>query len=409
MNIVSVGALAEFTVIDYELPLGYGRLIEEEINLTLYGDEHFLDRYASDYRTVSLTGYVCIDNDTRFIVGSGTKYKGEYTIGSDKFGLEFSSCFTSRKADPYAYTEITGKPLPDDEVESDEMPTPVFYEVTSPEGKRMYLLGTIHVGDSRTAYLPTEILEALRRSDALAVEIDTDGLKNRIIEDPALLIAYMKGSAYQDNTTVRDHIPKPLYQKNLLLSQLCGDITYFDYYLPSYSANLFNNYLIRSANALYSEKGIEQRLKRIARDNGIEIVEVEDISLSLSRDSAYSPVTQTYLLDSALSMTRSESLRATLGLYELWCEGDEQRIREYLEDDEGVGDDADENERIATEEYNRILLDERDALMVEKAKEYMNSDKTVFMAVGLAHLLGEGGIVDILRCDGYSVQHVAFK
>ena len=273
----------------------------------------------------------------------------------------------------------------------------------------MYLLGTIHVGDSRTAYLPTEILEALRRSDALAVEIDTDGLKNRIIEDPALLVAYMKGSAYQDNTTVRDHIPKSLYQKNLLLSQLCGDITYFDYYLPSYSANLFNNYLIRSANALYSEKGIEQRLKRIARDNGIEIVEVEDISLSLSRDSAYSPVTQTYLLDSALSMTRSESLRATLGLYELWCEGDEQRIREYLEDDEGVGDDADENERIATEEYNRILLDERDALMVEKAKEYMNSDKTVFMAVGLAHLLGEGGIVDILRCDGYSVQHVAFK
>ena len=409
MNIVSVDTLAEFTVIEYELPLEYGRMIEEEINLTLYGDEHFLDRYASDYTTVSLTGYVCIDNDTRFIVGSGTGYTGEYTIGSDKFGLEFFSSFTSEKADALAYTEITGEPLPDAEVQADEMPTPVFYEITSQDGNKMYLLGTIHVGDSRTGYLPKEILEALCSSDALAVEIDTDDIENRIMADAQLLSAYMKGSAYQDNTTVKEHIPETLYRKNQLLSKLCGDTVYFDYYLPSYSADLFNNYLICSANALYSEKGVEQRLKKIAQDNAIDIIEVEDISLSLSRDSEYSSVTQTYLLDSALSMTRAESSFATFELYEMWCEGDEQKIMDYLMEDEGIGADAGTDERYAIEEYNRILLDERDEQMTEKAREYMNSDKTVFMAVGLAHVLGDGGIIDILRNDGYVIERVDFK
>ena len=67
------------------------------------------------------------------------------------------------------------------------------------------------------------------------------------------------------------------------------------------------------------------------------------------------------------------------------------------------------SERYAIEEYNRILLDERDEQMTEKAREYMNSDKTVFMAVGLAHVLGDGGIIDILRNDGYVIERVDFK
>jgi uncharacterized protein YbaP (TraB family) len=46
---------------------------------------------------------------------------------------------------------------------------------------------------------------------------------------------------------------------------------------------------------------------------------------------------------------------------------------------------------------------ERNANMVEKAREYLQSGKTVFCAVGLAHLLGEGGMVEALREAGYTV------
>ena len=41
--------------------------------------------------------------------------------------------------------------------------------------------------------------------------------------------------------------------------------------------------------------------------------------------------------------------------------------------------------------------------MLEVAKGYLDSGKTVFFAVGLAHLLGDGGLVQALRDAGYTV------
>ena len=60
------------------------------------------------------------------------------------------------------------------------------------------------------------------------------------------------------------------------------------------------------------------------------------------------------------------------------------------------------------EEYNHGMMVKRNAQMVEKAKEYMASDKVVFYAVGLAHLMGEDGLVRCLREAGYTVEQVKF-
>jgi uncharacterized protein YbaP (TraB family) len=95
-------------------------------------------------------------------------------------------------------------------------------------------------------------------------------------------------------------------------------------------------------------------------------------------------------------------------LYELWCEGDEEKLRQVIAESP-LDDDADDEESAAYAEYERIFMTERDAQMIEKAKEYLASDKTVFMAVGAAHVLGEGGLVDALREAGYTVEKVEYK
>ena len=46
--------------------------------------------------------------------------------------------------------------------------------------------------------------------------------------------------------------------------------------------------------------------------------------------------------------------------------------------------------------------------MLETAKEYLSSGKTVFFAVGLAHLLGDTGLVEALREAGYTVTLVEY-
>ena len=55
------------------------------------------------------------------------------------------------------------------------------------------------------------------------------------------------------------------------------------------------------------------------------------------------------------------------------------------------------------EEYHSAMETSRNADMLEVAKGYLDSGKTVFFAVGLAHLLGDGGLVQALRDAGYTV------
>jgi uncharacterized protein YbaP (TraB family) len=50
------------------------------------------------------------------------------------------------------------------------------------------------------------------------------------------------------------------------------------------------------------------------------------------------------------------------------------------------------------------LLDERNAKMTEKIEQYLKGDKTVFVVVGCAHVVGDQGIVQMLQDDGFDVQ-----
>ena len=68
-----------------------------------------------------------------------------------------------------------------------------------------------------------------------------------------------------------------------------------------------------------------------------------------------------------------------------------------------------EEELALYEEYNKSISTDRNAGMLEVAKEYLESGDTVFFAVGLAHLLAEdGGLVFTLREAGYTVEQVIY-
>ena len=92
-------------------------------------------------------------------------------------------------------------------------------------------------------------------------------------------------------------------------------------------------------------------------------------------------------------------------LYDLWCAGDEAAIREMLATDT---EELTEEELPLYEEYNRTMSSDRNAGMLEVAKDYLESGDVIFYAVGLAHLLAEDGLVNTLRDAGYTVEQVSF-
>ena len=110
------------------------------------------------------------------------------------------------------------------------------------------------------------------------------------------------------------------------------------------------------------------------------------------------------MLAETTSTTRQEYLNASYELFEAWCEGDEQALIQRLAAmDEEERAELDEDELAIYDEYHQKMEVERNAAMVEVAKGYLAEGRKVFFAVGLAHLLGEGGLVHALRDAGFTV------
>jgi hypothetical protein len=54
----------------------------------------------------------------------------------------------------------------------------------------------------------------------------------------------------------------------------------------------------------------------------------------------------------------------------------------------------------------RKLFDERNIKMTSKIQGYLNSGGTYFVIVGSGHLIGERGVVELLKAKGYEVEQL---
>ena len=58
------------------------------------------------------------------------------------------------------------------------------------------------------------------------------------------------------------------------------------------------------------------------------------------------------------------------------------------------------------EDYNYRMLDERNLGMRDRAVQWLEAGDKVFFAVGAAHLVGDAGLVTLLRNAGYTVEQI---
>ena len=345
-----------------------------------------------------------LDKYTGLPTAMGILYNATHTI-------EGTDCILSLQADQSiylashtAYEEITGEALPEEAPA--ETASPLFYKVTGADGQQMYLFGTIHLGDSRTAYLPQEIYDALDASDALAVEADIIAFEEAMQNDPALAMQVMNAYMYTDGSTTKDHLSEETYTDAVKLLKASGNYNAaVEMIKPSMWQSSISNFYIRQGYGLQAEKGADMRLLKLAKDKDLEILEVESGLFQMEMFGSYSDELQAFLLEDLLAMDPTQYYADTAELYALWCAGDEATLREAVQDDIS---DLTEEELALYEEYNKAMLIDRNAAMLDVAIEYLESGETVFYAVGLAHLLAGNGLVDTLQDAGYTVELVPF-
>lgn len=385
-----------------------GESISDNIGILLFEDADLLDDLASSYCTTEVSGYFAIDKYTGLPTAAGYNYTGQHTIDGYPYLLSFQSDMCIEAPALGVYKAITDE-MPE-EAEPENKATPLFYHVTGDDGQEMWLLGTIHIGDERTAYLPQEIYDAFDASDALALEFDSEAFNDRLEEDDEFQSKISDYYYYSDGSSIKDHLDSELYEAAVKLLKASGNYNMnADYLKPYFWSSSIDNFHVRQGYTLNGDQGVEERLTERAHVQDKEILDVESGEFQVSMLSGYSDALQETLLAESVSTDAMAYWQSTAELLDMWCAGDEQAMREHLTDAPEELAQMTEEERKLYAEYNNAMLLYRNRDMLDVAISYLESGKTVFFAVGLAHLLVEEGLVDTLRDAGYTVELVTYS
>jgi uncharacterized protein YbaP (TraB family) len=145
---------------------------------------------------------------------------------------------------------------------------------------------------------------------------------------------------------------------------------------------------------------VDQFLAQTAKDAGVKVIGLETPQEQLDVVATMRPeVAATLLALAAREPGMNGDLYATmLRLYR------ESRPVEILPISDAVGG-LSEAERAAEDEFMRVLLVGRNAVMAQRAAPLLATGGA-FIAVGALHLSGKDGLVERFRADGYTVTKV---
>ena len=320
---------------------------------------------------------------------------------------EFRPAYTAEDTE----TDVQTETRPDPETETQIAPpetgpafdpasvTPLLWRATDGEGHEIYLFGTIHAADARTGIALDKLSGRIKECDALAVEFDVVAFGN----DLSAAIKMYQPYVLTDGTRITDHLPADLYEK--AADQLKRADMYspmMDFYNLAMWWQLIDQALLINESDLDTEWAMDTQLINFAYDNGIEVLDVESAEFQNEMVLGLSDKLLLLLIKDTLEdpETAGESLN---DLYAAWVAGDEDAILGTEEIEEG---EYTEEELALIEDYNKAMLYDRNIGMADKAEEWLTEGKKVFFAVGCAHMLGEGGIVDLLTQRGYTVERV---
>lgn len=278
---------------------------------------------------------------------------------------------------------------------------PMLFRVTGPEGQAGWLFGTIHVGDKRIDTAVEKLKPYLDESDALAVEFDIVAYE----EDFAAQMQGMNHFLLTDGTKITDHMPAETYEKAAaLLREAKVSPALMQSYNLAMWAQLVEQAAIMTKTDYDTESGVDRTLIHYCYDKGIEVRDVESAELQYSLLASFSDELNLLMLESTLDSLDNYQFSMNL-LYNAWLRGSASTLEGLLTNDTGS---LSEEEAALMADYYDVMLTQRNLGMRDKAVEWLEAGDKVFFAVGAAHLLGEDGLIALLRAAGYTVEQVDY-
>jgi uncharacterized protein len=276
--------------------------------------------------------------------------------------------------------------------EADTAQKHFLWKVTGSKGV-VYLFGTIHIGRPDFYPLPAIIEDSFKHAEILVDEIKSDPsdaaqmkrwvaeyglypgsdtIGNHLSEETIMHLAtYLKHKSWQEQQVIAKMRP-------WAIAAIIGDTD-------------------AKRLGLDPANGLDKHFLGEAQDSHkpVEALETFDSQLKLLSDMA-SDVEDNYLMQ---TLAESEKPTSQLEmLIDAWRTGDSEKMQDLLT--QTVSDYP------QLKPTMKKLLDDRNDAMTKQIEQFLGTNKTYFVAVGAAHMVGERGIVNQLRTAQFTVKQL---
>lgn len=248
-------------------------------------------------------------------------------------------------------------------------------------GRISWLYGTLHLGQIDFAKPGLQIMQAMRSSDVLAVEIN--------FNEPQDLSSVKPSTHLQLSEKHRERLATA-YKKDCLV--VSPELLH---------AGGFQPLLLSQAQRLGMHFGFgpDARLLQIAKRSGKPIVQLETLEQQITALRISGQAEFELFMERQL-----ERLESGMLLEEL-----KQSSHAWQTHNWSLFEELEINIRKGDPESAQRLLDMRDIAMAEKIDSLQQSGKTVFVAVGVLHMVGKTALPKLLEAKGYTVTPVPLR
>lgn len=265
----------------------------------------------------------------------------------------------------------------------------ILYKVSS-DSNNVYILGSVHLAKPELYPLNKEIDQAYNNSNILVVEIDAQNPESQMY----IQMAMLQLGIYQDNRSLKTELSSKTYRQLQEYTTKAG-ISFDVLNQMRPWMVMLQLSVVEMLRLGYSpELGIDKYFIDKAKEDKKTVLEIESIEsqiLLLSRnDKEYQDKLLRYTIE---SMHEIEPMLESM--FDCWQKGDSNNIEKiFLQSMKGDKD---------LDEIYDELITKRNNKMTKKILNYLKDDKNYFVVVGAGHVVGQGGIIDLLKKHGYEV------
>ncbi len=251
----------------------------------------------------------------------------------------------------------------------------------------VYLLGSLHFLKKENYPLNSKIENAFEEADTLIVEANIQDKSKIDVE------TITERALYLGKDSLKDHLSKETYELIKDRAHKLG--------IPLEVMNKLRPWFL--AISLFGlelkKKGVEARYGVdnyfLAKARQKKILELESVDYQVQLLSSFSDWEQESMFSSTLSELKTAEQEFDQ-LVKVWKAGDTKTL-EWI-----ITKDVKKDPKLLPA-YQKLLLD-RNQSMVSHLDFYLRTNGTYFVVVGAGHLVGEKGIVGLLKEKGYRVE-----